>query len=257
MKNFILTLLFTFIFSMVSGQTFSTGTITFPAPLSEYSVKIDVTPTLVTLTQIMPSNKWYSLAFNNGGSMDGPADIIVFINTANISDRTMSGQQVPSADAVQSWTTISNTVVGSTRTVVSTRALNTGEPDDYIFSASAGSINLACSRASSASFSLGPHGGYSHAVTTANYAITLNNNEFDLNSFTIYPNPSTSTTTIKLPSNIDKALVKIYDNLGRVVKNQSITNSDGLITISDLTSGSYLVVVRTDYGNATKTLLIE
>jgi hypothetical protein len=42
-----------------------------------------------------------------------------------------------------------------------------------------------------------------------------------------------------------------------VVKNQSITNLDSLVSTLDLTTGSYLVVVRTDYGNATKTLLIE
>jgi hypothetical protein len=256
MKNFTLTLLALFIFSSITGQTFSTGTITFPSPLSEYSVKIDVTPTLVTLTQIMPSNKWYSLAFNNGGSMDS-GDIIAFINTANISDRTLAGFQVPTADSAQSWTTISNNVNGTVRTVISTRALNTGEAGDYVFSATAGSINLAAARAGGATFSLGAHGGSANAVTTANYAITLNNNEFDLNSFTIYPNPSTSATTIKLPSNIDKAVVKIYDNLGRVVKNQSITNIDNIVTTSDLTTGSYLVVVRTDYGNATKTLLVE
>ena len=256
MKNFILTLLSTFIFSTVSGQTFSTGKITFPSPLSEYSVKIDVTPTLVTLTQIMPSNKWYSLAFNNGGSMDS-GDIIAFINATNISDRTLAGLQVPPADAVQSWTTISNTVVGSTRTVVSTRALNTGEPDDYVFSASAGSINLACSRASSASFSLAPHDGSANAVTTASYAVTLANTEFVLDDFKMYPNPAKASTIIELPSNIDKAVVKIYDNLGRVVKNQSITTSDNKLTTSDLTTGSYLVVVRSDYGNATKNLIIE
>jgi len=255
MKNFTLTLLALFIFSSISGQTFSTGTITFPAPLNEYSVKIDVTSSLVTLTQIMPNDRWYALAFNNSSMLSG--DIIAFVNSTNISDRQLGGFGVPAADAVQSWTTISNSVNGTVRTVISTRALNTGEAGDYVFSATAGSINLAAARAGGATFSLGAHNGSANAVTKANYAITLNNNEFDLNSFTIYPNPSTSATTIKLPSNIDKAVVKIYDNLGRVVKNQSITNIDNIVTTSDLTTGSYIVVVRTDYGNATKTLLVE
>jgi len=126
-----------------------------------------------------------------------------------------------------------------------------------VFSASAGSINLACSRASSASFSLAPHGGSANAVTTASYAVTLANTEFVLDDFKMFPNPAKASTTIELPSNIDKAVVKIYDNLGRVVKNKSITNLDSLVSTSDLTTGSYLVVVRTDYGNATKTLLVE
>lgn len=259
MKNFTLNLFSLLVFSTSIGQTFSTGTITFPAPLSEYSVKIDVTPTLVTLTQNMPSDRWYSLAFNNGGSMNGDPgyDVIAFVNTTNISDRTLAGFTVPPADAVQSWTTISNTVVGSTRTVVSTRALNTGEPDDYVFSASAGSINLACSRSASASFSLAPHNGLANAVSTASYAVTLANNEFVIDDFKMFPNPTKGFTTIELQANINGAQVKIYDNLGRVVRNQSITKSENNVDTSDLTTGSYLVVVRTDYGNATKTLIIE
>lgn len=248
-----ITLLFTLFFaSFLNGQTFSTGTIQlFP----EYSVKIDITSSLVTLTQIMPSNKWYSLAFDNNSMVSG--DIIAFINTQNISDRQLVGFQVPTADAVQSWTTTSNTVNGTTRTVVSTRALNTGEPDDYVFSASAGSINLACSRASSNSFNLAPHGGSANAVSTATFAVTLNNQEFDLNSFKLYPNPAKENTNIFLPENIQSGIVKIYDNLGRVVNKQEITVDNSLINTSNLPAGNYLVVLRTDFGNATKNLIIN
>ena len=257
MKNVTLSFLSLFFFSTMSAQTFSTGTITFPVPLSEYSVKIDVTPSLVTLTQIMPDDRWYSLAFNNGGAMTGPADIIAFINTTTISDRTLGGFQVPEADLVQSWTTISNTVAGTTRTVVSTRLPNTGEPNDYIFSASAGSINLACSRSSSASFTLAPHGGLANAVSTANYAVTLANTDFAVNDFKIFPNPAKGFTNIELPTNVDSGIVKIYDALGRVVKNQSISTTENEINTSELTAGTYMVVLRSDYGNATKTLIIE
>jgi len=248
-----ITLLITlFIVTLGQGQTFSTGTIQlFP----EYSVKIDVTSSLVTLTQIMPSDRWYALAFNNSSMLSG--DIIAFINTANISDRQLGGFGVPAADAVQSWTTISNTLNGTVRTVVSTRALNTGEAGDYVFSASAGSINLAAARAGNANFSLAAHGGSANAATTAAFGIKLDNSEFDLNSFTMYPNPSTSATTIQLPHNISKGTVKVYDNLGRVVLNQEISNESNELNTSSLPSGNYLVVLRTDYGNATKTLLVE
>lgn len=248
-----ITLLITLFFvSLVQGQTFSTGLVQlFP----EYSVRINVTASLVTLTQIMPSDRWYSLAFNNSSMTSG--DIIAFINTTNISDRQLGGFGVPAADAIQSWTTTSNTVSGTTRTVVSTRALNTGEPDDVVFSASAGSINLAASRAGGASFMLGAHNGSANAATSRPVAVTLNNADFDLNSFTIYPNPAQGFASIKLPTNIESGVVKIYDALGRVVKNQTITTTNNDINTSDLTTGSYLLVLRTDYGNATKTLLVE
>lgn len=253
MKKITLSLLSLFSVATAFGQTFSTGNIQlFP----EYRVKIDVTSTLVTLTQTMPSDRWYSLAFDNNGAMNA-GDIIVYINTVNISDRQLIGYQVPEADATQSWTTTSNTVVSNVRTVVSTRALNTGEAGDYVFSASAGSINLACSRSSSASFTLQPHGGLANAVSTATYAVTLPNEDFDIAAFKLFPNPAKGSTSIELPANINEAQVKIYDNLGRVIRNQSITRSDNNVSTSDLSTGTYLVVVRTDYGNATKTLIIE
>lgn len=255
MKKITLTLLSLFFFSSIFAQTFSTGTITFAAPLNLYSVKIDVTSSLVTLTQIMPSDRWHALAFNNNGMGEG--DIVAFINTANISDRALGGFGVPVADAIQSWNTISNTVVGSTRTVVSTRALNTGEPDDYIFSASAGSINLAAARAGSASFSLAAHGGSANAVSTANYSVTLSNEDFVFQDFKMYPNPAKTSTTIELPSNVQKATVKIYDTLGRVVKNETISINQNEINTSELTTGTYMVVLRTDYGNVIKHLIIE
>lgn len=255
MKKTLFTLLAMYISNAFFGQTFSTGTITlFP----EYSVKIDVTSTLVKLTQVMPSDRWYSLAFNNGGGMIA-GDIVAYINTANLSDRQLVGYVVPSVDAVQSWTTISDviSVSGTTRTVVSTRALNTGESGDYVFSATAGSINLACSRSASASFILGPHGGGANAVVTATYAITLGNNEFEKQSFKLFPNPAKGFAFIEMPEITTNGELKMYDALGRVVKKQTISEISTKLNISDLLTGTYIVVVRTDYGNSTKQLVIE
>ncbi|WP_445710212.1 T9SS type A sorting domain-containing protein [Flavobacterium sp.] len=256
MKKITLTLLGFFACAMSFGQTFSTGTIIFPAPLSEYSVKIDVTSTEVTLTQIMPSDRWYSLAFNNNSMSSG--DVIAFIDTANISDRQLGGFSIPIADVVQSWTTISNDVSLGVRTVVSTRVLNTGEAGDYVFSASAGSINLACSRSASASFALASHGGLANAVSAATYGITLGNAGFEAESFVMFPNPSIDKLTIMMPQEItSKGVLKMYDYLGRVVKKVLITDLTSTIDIGDLEKGNYLVTVRTDYGNSTKNLIVE
>jgi hypothetical protein len=252
MKKITLSLMAFLLANGLFSQTFSTGTIQF---FPEYSVKIDVTSSLVTLTQVMPSDRWYSVAFANNSMSSG--DIVAFINTANISDRQLIGFQVPSADAVQSWTTTANTVSGTMRTVVSTRALNTGESGDYVFSASAGSINLACSRASSATFTLQAHGGLANAVSTAAYSVTLANDSFNVADFVLYPNPAKGFTNISLPTNLDFGTVKIYDNLGRVVIMQEVSSTSNQIETSKLTTGSYLVVLRTEYGNATKTLLVK
>ena len=252
MKKITLSLLLFLSASSLFSQTFTTGNIQF---FPEYTVKIDVTSSLVTLTQVMPSDRWYSLAFDNNNAMNA-GDVIAFINTANISDRQLIGYQVPSEDAVQSWTTTSNTIVANIRTVVSTRALNTGETEDYVFSASAGSINLACSRSSNAGFTLQPHGS-ANKVSTAPYSVTLSNDSFKVSDFTIYPNPSKGFININLPNKLDFGTVKVYDNLGRVVIKKDISTTSYQIETSNLTTGAYLVVLRTEYGNATKTLLVE
>ena len=242
-------------FANMFGQTYSTGTITFAAPMTEYSVKIDVSPTLVTLTQIMPSDRWYSLAFNNVSMSSG--DIIAFINTANISDRQLSGFGTPGADAVQSWTTTSNTVSGTTRTVISTRVLNTGEVGDYVFTNTAGSINLACSRAGGPGFTLGSHGGSANAVSTSSYGLTLGNNKFEIESFKMFPNPSKGSLTIELPEFTNSGNLKIYDNLGRVILSDVLSATNNRVDTSTFAKGTYLVVIRTEYGNSTKNLVIE
>lgn len=252
MKKTTLTILSFLFATTLFAQTFSTGTVTLRAG---YTAKVDVSPTLVTITQIGPSDRWFSLAFNNSGM--GSGDIVAFINAANISDRILSGTGVPSADAVQNWTTISNTIATGVRTVVSTRALNTGEAGDFVFSNTASSLGLGWSMSLSASFTLASHNGSGTNAGQVATNLTLGNNEFATDSFKMYPNPSTGVTTIELPAYVSTGVVKIYDTLGRVVKTQTVSATDNSITTSELTTGTYIVVVRTDYGNATKNLLID
>ena len=60
-----------------------------------------------------------------------------------------------------------------------------------------------------------------------------------------------------MPKAVNEGTVKIYDMLGKVVAKQVITSNNNTIDIATLTSGSYLLVLRTEYGNATKTLLVK
>ena len=251
MKKITFTIISFLFANALFAQTFSTGTVTLRAG---YTAKVDVSPTLVTLTQVGPSDRWFALAFNNNSMSSG--DIIAFINTTNISDRILIGFGVPSADALQDWTTTSNTVAGSVRTVVSTRSLNTGESGDFVFSNTASSLGLGWSMSASASFGLASHGGSANGGQVATN-LTLGNNEFAVDSFRMFPNPSNGITTIELPAYVTTGVLKIYDTLGRVVKTQTVSATDNAVSTSGLTTGTYIVVVRTDYGNATKNLLID
>lgn len=256
MKKITLSLLSLLFVSTVFGQTFSTGTISLVSVNGvnlNYSVKIDVTSTLVTMTLIGPSSGWLAMGFDNT-SMANSGDVVIFDGTS-ITDRRFNGfAATPVLDAIQNWTLTSNTQNAGVRTVIGTRARDTGDVNDYIFSATASSLNLVYAR-KVADFSINYHGGDSCGTVSSNF--TLANDSFNIESFKMYPNPAKGFTNIELPTNVDSGSVKIYDALGRVVKNLQITATQNEISTADLNSGTYMVVLRTDYGNATKSLVVE
>jgi len=233
----------------IYAQTFSTGTVTLRAG---YTAKVDVSPTLVTLTQVGPSDRWFALAFNNISMSAG--DIVAFINTSSISDRSLGGFFVPSADGAQDWTTTSNTVSGSVRTVVSTRVLNTGDANDFVFSNTANMLGLGWSVSSSASFSLAPHGGGANAGQVV-ASLTLGNNEFAVDSFKMYPNPL-SGNILNFSSAINAEMnVQIFDLLGKQILTSKVNNNT--LNVSNLNAGIYIVKITEEGKTATRKLVVK
>lgn len=237
--------------STMFGQIYSTGNMTL---FANFSGRIDVEESTVALTLVGPSTAWLGMAFDATGMNSVGSDVVLFDGT-NMTDRTFDGVGVvPPLDATQNWTVQSNTITSGVRTVIATRARDTGDANDYVFPLSASPLNLAFARRTG-SLAVGYHGGGNCGTTVAN--LTLANPSFDTASFKVYPNPANDYTTIELPASIQTGEVKIYDNLGRVVKKQTVTTEVNTINTSDLPQGSYIVVIRTEYGNATKSLLVE
>lgn len=256
MKKITFSFIALFLTSLFFGQTYSTGTLNLNAINGNslnYSAKIDVTSSLVTLTLIGPATGWLAIGFNNT-TMANSGDVVLFDGTA-LTDRTFNGfAATPVLDAQQDWTLVTNTVSSGVRTVVGTRARVTGDATDYVFSATAQSLNLVYARKVS-NFDVSYHG--SNSCGTVLSSITLGNEKFKIDEFKLYPNPARDFVSFSLPSEVAQGTVKIYDMLGKVVITQLITPNENSIGISKLTSGSYLVVLRTEYGNATKTLLVN
>lgn len=256
MKKITLSVLALLLSTTLFAQSYSTGTI----PLSSnggtnlnYSVKIDVTSTLVTLTLVGPSTGWLAIGFDNT-SMADSGDVVLFDGT-NLSDRYFIGfGAAPDLDEQQDWTVTTNSVSGGVRTVVGTRARVTGDANDYTFSAAANSLNLVYAR-KVANFSVNYHGADSCGTTVSNF--TLDNEEFNADNFKLSPNPAKNFVTVKLPGQIASGVIKIYDALGRLVKTETVSEVETTVATSELTTGSYMFVLRTDYGNAVKTLVVE
>src|SRR5690606_38663680 len=85
-------------------------------------------------------------------------------------------------------------------------------------------------------------------ITWTCYSV-LSNDEFDMSSIKIYPNPVKNELHINLNTNFETT-VEIYNVLGRKMLNQTIQNSE-IISTENLSSGVY--ILKLTQGNQTMT----
>lgn len=172
MKKTILALgfLLLFILPATYAQTYTTGVVNLSSTAGlAMTAKIDVT-SQVTLTLTGPAGRWFALGFN-ASSMSNGTDVVGVhsATTLNAFDCKLTGFAAPVTDAQQNWTITSDVVNSGTRTIIATRALNTGDANDYIFSATPTAISLIWSRSNSASFTYSNHGGGNRGVAAASF----------------------------------------------------------------------------------------
>ncbi|KUJ57167.1 T9SS type A sorting domain-containing protein [Chryseobacterium aquaticum] len=231
----------------VSAQ-FSSGVVTLGS--TGMTVKLDTTPTTATITLTGDSNSMLGLGFGSSGMANG-ADGFIY-NSTSSRDYTFGGFTAPSADPVQDWTQTSNTISGSTRTVVATRSLS-GGAGDFAIPNAAGTINIFYARTSGGQ-SIAYHGG-SRGYVSLNMIASLGTNDLVAESkkVSLYPNPAKSTVNFK---NADKIKsVDIYESTGRKVKSVKLESES--INVSDLKSGSYYLEITLNDGTLSFEKLIK
>lgn len=228
---------------------FSSGTVNLTA--AAMSVKLDTNGTNATITLIGDSNSMMGIGFGNSGMSSG-ADGFIYNATVN-RDYTFNGFTSPTADPVQNWTETSNTVSGTTRTVVATRTL-TGGPGDFVIPNAAGTINIFYARSENGQ-SIAYHGG-SRGYASLNMSASLGTNDLvaDNNKVQVHPNPAGETVTFENSERIK--LVEFFEATGKKVK--SVYLDDYSINISDLKSGVYyLEIILKDNTKYTEKLIVK
>ena len=233
------TLLFLFLTTSISlfAQSFSTGTQTLLSGLTA-NINIDADTEITTLTLTGPSNAWFAIGF---GNLDMGGTDVFRTNGSTIVDAYSSGNALPAQDTSQDWNLVSNTVSGSNRTIVATRANNTGDSNDHVFSASAGSLSVIYAKGSSTSYAY--HGG-NRGFTTL--SVTLGISENKLLSFEMYPNPVSDLLNIQLPTGTEKAEISVFDYTGRLVSSKIISSNDTAIDVQKISRGIYMIRVATN-----------
>lgn len=245
------------------AQQKSTGTIALSnnVPITA-NFTLDNITSQVTLVLTGPQDRWFGLGIGivAGFGMDD-GDVVVFTTstTPNLTDRNFVGTQAPALDATQSWTIDSNTVSGTVRTLILTRALTNGDANDFQLPyATTNSISFGGVRAGSATMNIGSHGGSASAGYAVNIPFTtLGVEDFSLNASTVYPNPTKGDFTIQTKTILNT--VNIYTQTGAFVKTIEVKNGEDMIDISipGLQTGVYLVELINDSQKAWKKVIVN
>ena len=172
-------------FSFLSfAQSFTTGIVNLSStPGLAMSVKLDISSN-VTMTLVGPSDRWFALGFG-AQNMEAETDVVAVNSAGTLSsfDAKLIGYAAPVADPLQNWTITSNQVVSGVRTIVATRPLDTGDANDYTFSAEEGTLSLIWARGSSNSFTYGYHGGSNRGVENATFTPLITNATLSLQAY--------------------------------------------------------------------------
>jgi hypothetical protein len=256
MKKITLALIGILYFNMAFSQSYTTGMMNFANNSGiTYSVQIDVDATTTTLTMIGPDTRWFGVGFGVQ-SMTSGGDVVIFDGTS-VTDRFYGFEGQPEGqdatgitptedrEGERDWVTVSNTLDEPTtvRTVVATRLNNTGNPNDYVFSASATSIDLVWAIARFDNDPLVWHGN-NRGITMQ--ALTLSEESVVTNDFKISPNPAKNSFTLELGAFNNEVSVEIYDVLGKKVLNRKINALTTTFDISKWNSGLYIIKISSE-----------
>lgn len=140
------------------AQSKTTGSVTLTTGMTA-KVDLNNDTSTATLTLTGPQDRWIALQFGSFTNTQGMATgmDMVYYNGTTLVDCHMNGEGATPITDTNDWTVTSNTVSGSTRTIVATRAF-TGGTGDYTFVYSNTDIDFAWAKGSSASYTLSNHG---------------------------------------------------------------------------------------------------
>ena len=248
-KITLLLLVFTFFISQAQSTT--TGEITL-TPGFTVQFDVDGPNDTVTMTMVGPSNVWLGVALDvsTGNSMGFGGEDVILYNINGLVDAKLTGSQdEPNPNESQSWTVISNAAPGSVRTIVATRALDTGDSADYVFTTNTGNLNLLWAKGNG--LSMGYHANRGGAQ--ANF--TLSSADYFQKEFKIYPNPTVDELNFEFPDNVQSANVQVYNILGNQITQTQLKRTVPKLDTNAWASGMYVVQIITEDAVQTKRII--
>ncbi len=237
------------------AQTWTTGQVSLDTG-DNFSVQYDINvgTSTVTMTMIGNQNVWLAVApgVAAGNGMGNAGDDVAVYSSSGLQDRNMpAGTGTPLVDT-NDWTLVSDNTSGGLVTVIATRAIDTGNADDFVFPTSAQALPILWAHGNG-STAFGYHGFGNKAGVVANITLSTPDFESEIREFSIHPNPSSSTMNIGLPSLVDGLTVEVYDILGKKVYADNLNTLSTSIDVSTWNSGMFLVKLSSVEGDISLT----
>lgn len=253
-------LLFLLLTSVGFSQQKTTGLLNLSSNTTA-TLMLDSPSQIVTLTLTGPNDRWFALQYGSfNGGMELGADL-VYWNNVTLVDADHNGIGAsPTNDITNNWVLVSNTNNSPStglRTLVYTRAFNTGDATDYVFNFANNDIDLAWAKMDSASFTMAYHGN-NRAVLLNTPLTTLGVDDLTLNATQIYPNPSRGIFTVQSKTTLDK--ISVYSQTGVLVKTIEIVNNSSEtieVNLLGLQTGVYLLELQNATEKSWKKIIVD
>ena len=234
------------------AQTKSSGTVTLGGLMT---LKIDKnsTTSTVTVTLTGPSDKWFGIGFNASGAMTNGTDCLYY--ASSLVDSRITGQAAPTIDTTNEWSTSSNTIVGTTRTLVLTRNF-VGGTGDYSFVYNDNALNIIWAYGSGLTMS--QHSGTGRGSTALGF--TLGVDDFAaLDKITIAPNPTSGIVTLSKNNQTTVSKVTVFDINGKVVKviDSELNFDTTTVDLSTFSKGVYFMEIANETDKVVRKILLE
>lgn len=221
------------------------------------TVKINMNQgnSLATITLTGPSNKWLSIGLGTT-SMSVNKDVITYGTSLLDQYFTTSGHVAPTTDPTNNLTLVSNTVVGTTRTLVISRPLNTGDAKDYAFVYTINSMSIVWAVGPSTTVT-SEHSTFGSKSLT--FSTVLGTEDFtSLDKISVYPNPSNGVFSISKNNLTTINKIRVFDTNAKLLKEIATdSNFNNTIDISELSKGIYFMEISNDTDQVVKKVIIE
>ena len=161
------------------------------------------------------------------------------------------------AFATQYKVQISTDNVFTENETVNTQTASDGGTDDLTVSGTGRYIRILCTAKALApyGYSLFEIEAYGSASTAKKAAIAAEETEVTNTAFTMYPNPASNYVQLAIPENLDHKVITIYDDSGTLLLEKKVEGTEGLIDISKLKRGIYILNFKSDQKSWSKKLI--